>query len=226
MNDPRDAVRAKVREFAREALHRGEPTAWFEPLYAWAGGDPSRIPWADRAVNPNLLSWLEAHDVRGANRAALVVGCGLGDDAEELARRDFRVTAFDISPAAIAWCRRRFPEFRVTYRVADLLAAPREWTQRFDFVFEAYTVQSLPHTVREAALNAIANFVAPGGELLLVCRARDQQDDPGNLPWPLTRDELRIVEAAGLREVQFEDYLDDEFAPVRRFRARYRRLQT
>src|SRR5207253_3853096 len=139
MTDPRDALREKVRELARDALHRGEPTAWFQPLYAWANGDASRIPWADRATNPNLLAWLDAHQTRGDGRSALVVGCGLGDDAEELARRGFGVTAFDISPAAIDWCRKRFPGSKVTYRAADLLAPPAEWTRAFDFVFEAYT---------------------------------------------------------------------------------------
>ena len=56
-----------------------------------------------------------------------MVACGLGDDAEALAAAGWRVTAFDISPAAIAWCRERFPASPVDYQVQDLSAVPSSW---------------------------------------------------------------------------------------------------
>src|SRR5207248_10722998 len=167
-----------------------DPTAWFDPLYTWAARDADRIPWASLFPNPNLTAWLDAHHVNGAGRSALIVGCGLGDDAEELAQRGFAVTAFDVASTAIRWCRERFPKSAASYVVADLLDPPKPWREAFDFVFEAYTVQALPHSVREQALLDVAGFVRSGGELLLICRGRDEQDDPGNLPWPLTREEL------------------------------------
>jgi hypothetical protein len=43
------------------------------------------------------------------------------------------------------------------------------------------------------------------------------------MPWPLTRDELAAARSLGLCEVLFEDYMDNEDPPVRRFRACYRR---
>jgi hypothetical protein len=43
------------------------------------------------------------------------------------------------------------------------------------------------------------------------------------MPWPLTKEELTDFLRLGLREVSFEDYLDDEVPPVRRFRVEYRR---
>jgi len=64
-----------------------------------------------------------------------VVGCGLGDDAEALAQQGFQVTAFDISPTAIAWCEKRFPDSQVKYQVADLFALDPAWHHKFDFVF-------------------------------------------------------------------------------------------
>jgi hypothetical protein len=70
--------------------------------------------------NPSLVVWLGAHAVSGRS---LKVGAGLGDDAEELARRGLAVTAFDVAPTAIERARRRFPESGVDYVVAD--AQPR-----------------------------------------------------------------------------------------------------
>ena len=154
----------------------------------------------------------------------LVVGCGLGDDAEELAARGFRVTAFDVSPRAIDWCRQRFPDTAVDYRVADALALPTAWSRAFDLVVEIYTLQVLPPELRTTAIEQLAQCVAPGGSLLVVARARDAADDRGTMPWPLLREELDAFVQCGLEIASFEDFLDRSEDPtVRRFRAEYRR---
>src|SRR5439155_3880919 len=107
MDDP---GRNHVRAMAREYLQRGDPAGWFEPLYAQAVAGSAQIPWNTFEPNPNLVSWLKREDVYGEGRSAIVVGCGVGEDSEALARAGFRVTGFDISPTAIEWCRRRFPQ--------------------------------------------------------------------------------------------------------------------
>jgi len=137
---------------------------WFEDLYATANGDASVISWADLAPNPNLTGWLDQHQVSTDGKKALKVGCGLGDDAEELAQCGFDTTAFDISPTAIAWCERRFAGSAVEYLVADLFEPPKAWRKGFDFVLESYTLQVLTPALREKAAAEIASFVAPGGD--------------------------------------------------------------
>ncbi len=72
-------------------------------------------------------------------------------------------------------------------------------------------------------MERIADAVAPGGTLLVVCRGRGPDDDPGRMPWPLTRADLQGFVPHGLREHSFEDFLDDEDPPARRFRAVYTR---
>jgi SAM-dependent methyltransferase len=203
-------------ELAEAALRGGDPTGWLEQVYAGAGGDPAAVPWADQRPNPNLLPWL---DRRAAHQgSALVVGCGLGDDAEELARRGYDVTAFDIAPTAIGWARTRFPGSRVRYVVADLLRPPKEWTQRFDLVVEIYTIQVLRGELRRQALRALPGLVAPSGTLLVVARGRDDDDPGGALPWPLSPQELSGIE---LTPVAVEDYVDAE--GNRRLRAEFTR---
>jgi len=195
----------------------------FESMYVQAQGDPAAISWADLVPNPNLVRWLEGNNIDGAVKQALVVGCGLGDDAEELARRGFVTTAFDVSPTATRWCRRRFPTSDVKYVAADLFRIPGAWKESFDFVLESYTLQVLPVDLRPQAMTAIAALVAPGGTLLLVARGRDDDDPPGNSPWPLTREELGGFNSHGLVEQAFQDFMDDESPPVRRFVITYRR---
>jgi len=217
-------TRKFARKLAREYIDRGDPTGWFEALYSGAAGNASRIPWADLKVNPSLEEWIAREKVRGDGKRALKVGCGLGDDAELLAGLGFEVTAFDVSPSAIEWCRRRFPGSNVTYLVADLLRAPEEWKGKFDFVQESYTLQVLIGAPRKAAIASIADFVAPGGKLLVIARGREVSDPPGEMPWPLVREELKEFEAQGLKENSFERYMDNEDPPVLRFRAVYARV--
>ena len=212
-----------ARKLAREFIERGDALGWFEALYSQAAGDATIIPWADLKVNPNLEGWLRREKIQGKGKKALKVGCGLGDDAERLAVLGFEVTAFDISPTAIKWCQKRFPGTRVKYLVQDLLRVSPEWDGAFDFVLESYTLQVLTGELRKPAIESISRFVAPGGLLLVIARGREPEDPPGDMPWPLVRDELRHFEKEGLKEVSFEEYLDKEDPPVRRFRVEYRR---
>lgn len=214
--------RATAREIAYKHLDSGDPLGWFEDLYSRADEDTSIIPWVDSVPNPNLIDWLYHHGAACSGRA-IKVGSGLGDDAEELSRRGFETTAFDISESAIAWSRRRFPQSSVSYVVADLFSAPIEWKARFDFVLEAYTLQVLPPYLRVDAMRCIASFVAPGGTLLVITRGRDPGEPEGNMPWPLIKREMSLFVTRGLKEVSLEDYPDRENPPVRRFRATYHR---
>jgi SAM-dependent methyltransferase len=213
--------RATAREIAQRHLSQGDSLGWFEELYALAKGDASVIPWADLTPNPHLLAWLNENDIKGAERKALKVGCGLGDDAEELASRGFNTTAFDISPTAIAWCQSRFQQTSVHYITVDLFTAPRNWQGAFDLVVESYTLQVLPQEIRRAAIAEIVRFVRPGGILLVIARGRENTDNEGKMPWPLTREDLDGFISCGLRELLFLDYMDNEDPPVRRFRAVY-----
>jgi SAM-dependent methyltransferase len=210
-----------VSRFAREHLRAGDATGWFEPVYAGAGDDMSAVPWVDLAPNPSLVTWLEREHPDATGKRAVVSGCGAGDDAEALREAGFDTIGFDVAPTAIAWARRRFPDSADRFVVADLLALPPELVGGFDLVFEAYTLQALPETVRPAALDGVASLVAPGGTLLVVCNGRDPDGDPGRLPWPLTCAELRRFGDRGLVECRFEDYIDQEDPPRRRFRVEY-----
>jgi hypothetical protein len=193
---------AETRRIAAQSSD-ADPTGWFETLYAVARGGGAAIPWDRGAPNPLLVGWTHEHRLDGHGLLALVVGSGLGADAEHLASLGFTTTAFDVSESAAATARERFPESRVEYVVADLLDPPAGWTQAFDFVLESLTVQSLPPSFHAAAMANVAGFVGTGGTLLVVAGAR--VDGPGDgPPWPLTPEEIDAFGSHGPRIQQVE----------------------
>jgi SAM-dependent methyltransferase len=225
--DEENARRRRARELAAQAAGAGDETGWFERLYAEAETGRAVVPWADGDPNPHLAEWAAAADERraGAGKRALVVGCGLGYDAEFLAELGYAVTAFDIAPTAIERAIRENPGTWVSYLTADLLALPADWAGAFDLVVEAYTVQPLYGPVRGRALASLSGLVAPGGTLLVIARATNDAEperDPGMMPWPLTRQELDLA-GGPLRPVSVEQFLDDEDPPKLRWRAEFHR---
>jgi SAM-dependent methyltransferase len=212
-----DANRAFARQLAAEAIANGDDTGWFETLYAAAEQGAATVPWADLAPNPRLVRALAG---AAGGRRAVVIGCGLGDDAEHVASLGLTTVAFDVSPTAIAGARRRFPRSAVEYVIADLLSPPHSWAGAFDLVVEVYTLQVLTGAARRTAIARTAQLVAPGGRLLVIAGARDEHDEPGTMPWPLTRAEIESFRGYGLTEHAITDFLDDEDGElVRRWRA-------
>jgi SAM-dependent methyltransferase len=206
---------------ATAALATDDATGWFDQLYREAAGDPAAISWADLEPNPLLVAWLAAHPLAPGDRV-LVPGCGLGDDAALLAQHGADVTAFDVSPTALAWAARRHPAVPITWVVGDVLAPADEWRGAFDLVAEVYTLQCLPPAVRAEAFAPLARTVAPHGRLVAVGRLRADAEEPQGPPWPLAPAELREFEHAGLELETLVVTLDGEDPPVRRFVATYR----
>ncbi len=220
-----ETLRTKIDGLVRLARERGAPCGWFEPLYRDAKGRTELVPWADDEPNPHFVAGMDLPGMPTGGRA-LVLGCGFGDDAEALASFGFDVTAFDLSPSAIAECRRKHPDSSVRYEVQDLFRLPdRYHRDGFDLVLEVYTLQAIPLPERSAGFRPVAECVAPGGVLLAVMRGRDDDADVAvdGPPWPISRAECAAFESAGLRLESWEDFLDRESPPNRRFRAVFRR---
>ena len=223
MSDPVEERRARARELAAEFADRGDSVGWFDAFYKEAGGDNELIPWADLEPNKFFKEWAADVELKGDGLKALVVGCGLGDDAKFLDDLGFKVTAFDISPTAIGWAKRLHADTEIEFEVADLFKPHRSWLGAFDFVLEIYTIQPLPMELRERVIDSIAAFIADDGELVIVTRGREDDQEPVELPWPLSRRDLSRFETHGFQQSDFRIFDGDEDPPVPRWVVQYKK---
>jgi len=229
--DPRE----NARKLAAEYAERGDATGWFEALYKEADGNTERISWADLEPNPFFRTWAESTGLKADGQTALVVGCGLGDDANYLHDLGFKVTAFDISRTAIEWAKKLYGNTDIVFEAADLFEPPPNWSWGknpvaaapgtdkggFDFVLEVYTIQPLPLEMRPRVIDAIAAFVGENGRLMVVSRGREDDVEPDILPWPVSRKDLSRFERNGLKQIDFVEIPADEEDEPPRFVVEY-----
>lgn len=126
----------------------------------WFSDEPSRI----------VMETIRDFSVSPQSRL-LEVGCGEGRDAYPLLLQGFDLLATDISPEAIAFCRRKFPEFASCFKVEDCVTG--SLGKRFDFI---YAVAVLHMLVSDDDRNAFYRFIrahlAPDG-IALICTMGD-----------------------------------------------------
>lgn len=186
MDENLEDIRIKIQKMAELAEANGDPFSWFEELYENANRESEDVPWARMEPHPKLVEWVANRpEISGK---ALVVGCGLGDDAEWLEEIGFNVTAFDISKSSIDWCKERFPDSTVNYCVADLLSPPENWKNKFDLIVEIHILQVIPEYIRDDAAKNLSLLLNNDGHVLCIgCLYESNIVEQPAPPWPLGR---------------------------------------
>ncbi|MEA3434638.1 MAG: class I SAM-dependent methyltransferase [Campylobacterota bacterium] len=184
---------------------------FFETMYQNASDDLGSIPWATMSPNVYLLEYLEeAEDVNG--KRALVIGCGLGDDAVVLAKKGYATDAIDISSTAIEMAKKRFGESGVHFSVQDIFVLPEDFNEAYDFVYEGLTIQSLPREQRQLVVDIISGLVTEGGKLFVYAHGQEDEDNYGGPPWPLYSHEFDLFLSKGFKVVYSKQ--EEEKKPV------------
>jgi 2-polyprenyl-3-methyl-5-hydroxy-6-metoxy-1,4-benzoquinol methylase len=193
---------------------------WFEELYASANGDEYWIPWSNGEPHHFLTEWASKIKSRGR---ALVVGCGLGEDAAYLSRKGWNVTAFDISPSAIQWAKKVYSSENIDWQVADLLSLPEEWIGLFDLVVEVHILQAIPESIRILAAPNMAPLLAPSGQLVCIGRLNEKEEEYEGPPWPLSRNFIDSI-GVDMKNVDFiKKQLPNDDPDVIRYRSVWER---
>jgi len=213
---------------AVQTIHTSAGADYFESVYRSAGGEASLVPWCDGRASKALVNWLNVVApslVRCGSRVA-VVGCGAGDDARELLRRGYEVTAFDVSPSAIKWAKSLDPANERCYVCADLFEPSPRWRHRFDLVVEVNNLAWLEPKRWSMAMRSIGELLTPHGHLLVISPSATQTIPvEAGPPWPMIDIELlKAAALAGLSPVgNAATFADDDDSSQLRIRALFKR---
>jgi len=214
----------KYKQMVKTHHENDEPSAWCDSIYTNAQGDYKAVFWADLEPSPYLVQWLENNKKDLKKKKAIVIGCGVGDDAQAISDYGYEVIGFDISPEAINLCKKRYPNTKVTYLVADLFDYDKKWLGNFDVVYECNTIQILPGKYRIKARKAISNLVSKNGYALVSCRSRKKNEKEDEIPLPLDYEEInKFVTEDKLKEISFKAYNDSQIPSVPHFFAVYKK---
>jgi 2-polyprenyl-3-methyl-5-hydroxy-6-metoxy-1,4-benzoquinol methylase len=158
------------------------------------------LPW-HREEPPALLERAVAS--RPAGGRALDLGCGQGVHAVYLAQHGFSVVGIDFVPAAIAAARQRAEQAGVEVELVEGDVVGYEAPAPFDLVLDSGCLHHLPKGKVDAYRRRLDEWLAPGGDYVLVHFAHRPRLWVPKGPSHLTRDEA--VERFAPFELRAED---------------------
>lgn len=181
---------------------RSDETSWWNNR--WVEG---RTGWDLGGPHPHTEDLIQKCQSLGlANAAAVLLpGCGRAHDGALLARKGLRVTATDISSAAIAEATTLYgSEANLTIKEGDALTCPASELTSFDLILDRAMLCALRPELRPLYLEACSSRLRPGGLFagILFARVADGIAGP---PFAIASEEL-----VRLFGCQFEILVDNE----------------
>lgn len=128
------------------------------------------LQWASDSASSIVSKVIENRNVSPEARI-LELGCGEGRDAAYLLKKGYDLTATDISPEAIRYCRQRWPEFAEHFRVLDCVGG--ELDEKFDFIYAVALIHMLVEDEHRSAFYRFIREHLHDGGVALVCTMGD-----------------------------------------------------
>jgi SAM-dependent methyltransferase len=150
-----------------------------------------RPTWDLGGPHPELVARLTDDPSLGVPddpRRALVPGCGLGHDAEALAKTGWRVTAVDFAYGLESEVRGRFGPLGCRFVADDALTFQDD--ELYDLLFDHTFFCALHPEDRPAFGDLARRLVKPGGRICSIVFPAEKQLEAGGPPWGMTAGDL------------------------------------
>lgn len=170
------------------------------------------LRWFAQSPSPVVMETIKEFGIQKTDKL-LEIGCGEGRDAAFLMNEGFDLMATDISSAAIAFCRKKWPEYSEKFKVLDCLKD--ELATRYDFLYAVAVLHMLVRDIDRAGFyRFVATHLTDEG-IALICSMGDGKSQHSSDISTAFDLQERIHEASGrvlhiagtsYRSVCFEDF--------------------
>lgn len=111
------------------------------------------LRWFTEAPSPIVGETIAQFGIR-PDQPILEIGCGEGRDAGFLLNGGYNILATDISPNAVSFCRRDFPQWAERFQVLDCVS--QRLDTKFDFIYAVAVIHML---VKDAHRDGFYRFI-------------------------------------------------------------------
>jgi len=153
-----------------------------------------KLQWFDENPSAIVGQILEAYGITKQHKL-LELGCGEGRDAAYLLRQGYDLTATDVSPAAIGYCKQKFCDYVNCFAVLDCVAG--QWSEEYDFIYAVAVIHML---VVEEDRNGFYSFIREHLKkdgLALICSMGDGRETRQTDPQTAFERQDRVHEQSG-----------------------------
>ena len=112
--------------------------AAYDERYKTAHGQG--VSWSSDVSTPIVMEVIERYRI-GRDRQILEIGCGEGRDSRTVLERGYQLKATDISGEAIAYCKKRLPQYADHFSVLDCLSDQLD--AQYDLIFGIAVIHML-----------------------------------------------------------------------------------
>lgn len=128
------------------------------------------LQWFSKSPSPIVEETIHTFSISPQSKI-LEIGCGEGRDADYLLKQGYDLLATDVSPEAIDFCKRTFPDFAPHFKVVDCVTEKLE--NKFDFIYAVAVLHMLvPDNDRNAFYRFIQSHLSADG-IALICTMGD-----------------------------------------------------
>lgn len=128
------------------------------------------LQWFYDDPTPIVMKTIRDFGIKQQHRI-LELGCGEGRDAYPLLKNGYNLLATDISPAAVSYAQKKYPQYMAHFAVLDCVGGVL--TEKFDFIYAVAVVHMLVEDGdRDGFYTFIREHLKPDG-IALVCTMGD-----------------------------------------------------
>ena len=128
------------------------------------------LRWMGYAPSDIVFEIIKKYGI-SADDTVLEIGCGEGRDAVYLLKKGYNLSATDVSPEAVNYCKARYKEFSDRFDLLDAVSGTLD--KKFDYIYSVAVIHMLvPDEDRKAFYCFIKEHLTENG-IALICTMGD-----------------------------------------------------